>query len=76
MTERLDTFTGKTNLRLNLGCGRNIKKGWINVDFAEREISWISYAISVKNSRLKRAAAVISIPSISLNIWNGWMGTC
>jgi hypothetical protein len=37
MTELPDTFSGKTNLRLNLGCGRNIKTGWVNVDFAERE---------------------------------------
>lgn len=28
---------GKTNLRLNLGCGRNIKPGWVNVDLEERE---------------------------------------
>jgi hypothetical protein len=37
MTETLSKFLGKTNLRLNLGCGRNIKQGWVNVDFAERE---------------------------------------
>jgi hypothetical protein len=37
MTEIHDKFSGKTNLRLNLGCGRNIKTGWVNVDFAERE---------------------------------------
>jgi hypothetical protein len=37
MTEIINRFKGKTNLKLNLGCGRNIKKGWVNVDFAERE---------------------------------------
>jgi len=37
MTETFNEFTGKTNLKLNLGCGRNIKPGWVNVDFAERE---------------------------------------
>jgi hypothetical protein len=37
MTEIHDKFSGNTNLRLNLGCGRNIKTGWVNVDFAERE---------------------------------------
>ena len=37
MTETLNKFSGKTNLKLNLGCGRNIKPGWVNVDFAERE---------------------------------------
>jgi predicted SAM-dependent methyltransferase len=37
MTEILYKFSGKTDLRLNLGCGRNIKTGWVNVDFAERE---------------------------------------
>jgi len=37
MTETLKEFLGKTNFRLNLGCGRNIKPGWVNVDFAERE---------------------------------------
>jgi hypothetical protein len=37
MTEMCDKFSGKTNLKLNLGCGRNIKAGWLNVDFAERE---------------------------------------
>lgn len=37
MTEIFNAFTGKKNLKLNLGCGRNIKPGWVNVDFAERE---------------------------------------
>jgi hypothetical protein len=37
MTKRHDKFSGITNLRLNLGCGRNVKTGWVNVDFAERE---------------------------------------
>jgi len=37
MTEIMNKFSGKSNLKLNLGCGRNIKKGWVNVDFAERE---------------------------------------
>jgi hypothetical protein len=37
MTDASDKFSGKTDLRLNLGCGRNIKSGWVNVDFAERE---------------------------------------
>ena len=37
MTEIFNEFLGKNNLKLNLGCGRNIKPGWVNVDFAERE---------------------------------------
>ena len=37
MTKKFNEFLGKTNLKLNLGCGRNIKPGWVNVDFAERE---------------------------------------
>jgi hypothetical protein len=37
MTESRNKYSGKTNLRLNLGCGRNVKTGWVNVDFAERE---------------------------------------
>ncbi len=37
MTETVNAYTGKTCLKLNLGCGRNIKPGWVNVDFAERE---------------------------------------
>jgi len=37
MTETVNAYTGKTGLKLNLGCGRNIKQGWVNVDFAERE---------------------------------------
>jgi predicted SAM-dependent methyltransferase len=37
MTEILNKFARITNLRLNLGCGRNVKTGWVNVDFAERE---------------------------------------
>jgi hypothetical protein len=37
MSETQIKLSGKTNLKLNLGCGRNIKPGWVNVDFAERE---------------------------------------
>ena len=37
MTETINKLSEKTNLKLNLGCGRNIKEGWVNVDFAERE---------------------------------------
>jgi hypothetical protein len=37
MTDTFNECLGKTNLKLNLGCGRNIKQGWVNVDFAERE---------------------------------------
>lgn len=37
MIEAISKFSGKNNLRLNLGCGRNIKTGWVNVDFVERE---------------------------------------
>jgi len=37
MTETHKVFLGNTDLKLNLGCGRNIKPGWVNVDYAERE---------------------------------------
>jgi len=29
-------FSGKTNLKLNLGCGKDIKMGFINIDYEEK----------------------------------------
>ncbi len=28
-------LTNQTGLKLNLGCGPNVKKGWVNVDLSE-----------------------------------------
>ena len=36
MAEQTNIFS-KTDLKINLGCGRNTKQGWVNVDYAERE---------------------------------------
>ncbi len=33
----LNKFRGKSGLKLNLGCGREVKSGFVNVDIAERE---------------------------------------
>lgn len=37
MINKNNKYSGKTGLKLNLGCGRNTKPDWVNVDFAERE---------------------------------------
>lgn len=33
----IDKYRGEKGLKLNLGCGRNVKQGWVNVDLQERE---------------------------------------
>jgi len=37
MEQCAEKFRGKTELKLNLGCGRNTKQGWVNIDLVERE---------------------------------------
>lgn len=56
--------------RLNLGCGRDIKKGWINLDILKLPGVDVVYDLTNYHCLLKIMNLIIFYAMIFWNMWN------